>query len=87
MLAFPEMIVEAAYEAGIEVPNNFHDYDKDKYPHWFVFCQMQLGQPMPNPNSHWENAKVIAAIPDDQIKTVTPEQLCELGLQTGASIP
>jgi len=60
MLAFPEMIAPAAKEAGIKLPPDLENFDSKAYPHWQVFCRMQLGQPMPHASAHWDNAKVIA---------------------------
>lgn len=56
---------------------------KDKfietYAHWHVFCTVQLGRPMQH-GEQFENAKVIAALSDEEIKTVTLEQLINKGL-------
>jgi len=47
---------------------------------------MQLGQPLPHPAAHWENAEVIAEIPEERLKTVTPGELVEeFGFQIGYS--
>lgn len=85
MLAFPGLIAPAAEQAGIKLPKDVEDYNKTEYPHWFVFCQMQLGAPMPDPSAQWDNAKVVAAIPNDQITKVTPKQLEEVGFRIGFS--
>jgi hypothetical protein len=79
MLAFPGMLTEPAKRAGIKVPPNPEDYDKNKYPHFAVFCSMQLGRRMSSATSHWENAKVIASIPDDKIRVVTAENILGMG--------
>ena len=81
MIAFPMLLIGPAMEAGMSVPDDPDSEDKDTYPHWFVFLEMQLGRPMPSPNSHWENAKVVAGIPDENIRLVTPEDLDRLGYQ------
>ncbi len=85
MLAFPGLIAPAAERAGIKLPEDVENYNKAEYPHWFVFSQMQLGAPMPDPSAHWDNAKVVAVIPNDQITKVTPEQLEEAGFRIGLS--
>lgn len=84
MIAFPFMLFRPAEQAGMKTPTD-EEYDPNEFPHFHVFCSMQLGAPMPNPSSHWENAKVIAAIPSDQIKTVTPKDILALGFQIGRS--
>lgn len=87
MLAFPSMLEPAAREAGMAVPADPENYEAEKeaFPHFFVFCAVQLGSPMPTPTAHWENAKLIAAIPEDQIRNETGETLTERGLQIGYS--
>jgi len=87
MLAFPELIAPAATEAGIEVPPDLGNFDPEEYPHWTVFCNAQLGQPMPTPHAHWDNAKVIASISDEDIMNITVAQLIGKGLQVGFSKP
>ena len=87
MLAFPAMIAGAAEKAGMKVPEDIEEYDKSEYPHWFVFCQLQLGVPMPHASAHWDNAKVIANIPDDRIMTSTAEDIYALGFEVGFPLP
>lgn len=80
MIAFPSMLIEPAKTAGMKVPNDPDDYDAEYFPHFDVFIKYQLGRRMPAPSSHWNNAKIIAAIPDDEIKKVTLGKLAELGV-------
>lgn len=95
MIALPIGLVGPAHEAGIAVPDDpmQFDYDKaspeeqSKYVRWVLFCSAQLGQPMPSPSSHWENAKIIAQIPEDELMTITSEGLERLGFQIGYSKP
>ena len=87
MLAFPEMLISPAEKAGIKTPPNANKYDKNEYSHFHVFCTIQLGQPLPHPTAHWENAEVIAVIPMDKIQTVTWNELVDLGLQVGYPTP
>lgn len=81
MMAFPEMIVGAAIQAGIKVPEDLSEYDKQEYPHWNVYCMAQLGHRIPRCGCHWDNAKVIANITDDKIKLVTVQDLINLGFE------
>ena len=80
MIAFEGMLENPAKEAGIKVPLNVDKFNAQKYPHFKVFCNIQLGRRMPSPTSHWKNAKIIAAIPEDKIKTMTLGQILELGI-------
>jgi len=85
MLAFPEMIAPAAKEAGLKVPPDLRNFDPDEYPHWAVFCKVQLGAPMPHASAHWDNAKVVAKVAEDRIRQITPGELVGLGLAVGFS--
>lgn len=92
MIAFPGMLLGPAHEAGIKTPpdnvvDDDNKFDPQEYPHWMVFCNLQLGSSMPTPTAHWENAKVIAAIPEDKIRTMTYQDIMELGFQIGNSTP
>lgn len=79
MLAFPSMLVEPAIKAGMKVPEDSDNFDPNEYPHFQVFCLMQLGSAMPYPSVHWDNAFVIASIPEDKIKTITVLEIIALG--------
>ena len=86
MIAFPFLLIEPAVKAGIKVPENDDAVDKldqlrETHPHWFVYCTLQLGNPMPSPDSHWNNAEVIAKLSDEEIKKVTVEDLIQLGFE------
>lgn len=87
MIATPYGLISPAEKAGIKVPNDVDNYDPEEYKHFHLFLCAQLGAPMPTSTSHWENAKVIAKIPEDKIKTITAEELEDLGFQVGHSQP
>lgn len=80
MLAFPMMLIPAAKEAGMPIPEDADNFDSNEFPHFQVFCTIQLGRPMVSMDEHWVNAEVIAAIPLDEIKTVTLNDLIARGL-------
>lgn len=75
MLAFPNLLIPAAEKAGIKIPPDASDYDAMEYPHFHVFCNAQLARRMTSPDEHWHNAGIIAAIPEDKIKTITLGEL------------
>jgi len=87
MIAFPEMLLAPAEQAGMKFPDDPENYDPNEYPHFHVFSIVQLGSPMPSPTSHWTNAKVIAEIPDDKIHLVTVQDLEALGIEIGYPMP
>lgn len=81
------MLIPAAICAGISVPTNLDSFASSDYPHWSVFCLMQLGQPMPSAHAHFDNAGVVASISHDDIFTVTAEDLIARGFSIGHAIP
>ena len=91
MIAFPEMLVGPAKKAGMSTPpiEAVRDgkWDINVFPHWTVFCNIQLGSPLPSPTSHWVNAEIIAAIPEKAIKKLTFDQLVNRGVEVGFPIP
>ena len=78
MMVFPSMIAEAAKRAGMQLPEDIEEFDANQFPHWRVYCNVQLGCAVTWGN-HWENAKIIAAIPEAELKTLTYWQLEERG--------
>ena len=85
MIAFPGILAAAAEQAGMKVPPDAENFKPADYPHFHVFCTVQLGAPMPRPDAHWENAKLIASLGPRKIKTVTYQQLLDMGLLVGNS--
>lgn len=80
MIALPVMLANAAAEAGMKVPPDPDNFERDEYPHFNVLCFVQLGSSMPNPHAHFDNAKIIAAIPERAIRLVTLTDLAKLGV-------
>ena len=85
MIAFRGMLAEPARQAGILVPPDPENFDDEQYTRFAIFCIAQLGQPMPNAAAHWDNAYVVAKIPEEQLKTITFERLLGMGFQVGRS--
>lgn len=83
MFAFPSMLLPAAKEAGMKVPENADDFDKKEFPRFDVFCILQLGAFMPYPSVVWDNARVIADIKDEEMSTITTKDLIDRGLALG----
>lgn len=81
MMTFPGMIAEAAQRAGMKTPPDPDDkWNPDEFPHFQIFCNIQLARPI-TWGEHWHNAKVIAAIPENKLKTITLDDLIAKGLQ------
>lgn len=84
MLCFPSMLVSAAEAAGIKMPPSMQQideglFDKAEFPHWTLLCATQLNRPM-TPGEHFENAKVIGAMDERRVKTITMGECVELNL-------
>jgi signal recognition particle subunit SEC65 len=78
MIMFPDMIAEAAEEAGIKLPHDLEEYNPEEFPHWHVYQNVQLCRAVTWGN-HWENAKIIAKIPKENLKKITENDLREMG--------
>jgi hypothetical protein len=81
MIAFAGMLENAAKLAGISVPeepDNFEEH-RNTHPHFYVFCATQLCRPVVSPGEHWNNAKIVALVPSDRIRTITLEELISAG--------
>lgn len=80
MMILPSMLLDAAQQAGMKCPelDENETFDKEQFPHFHLFCNAQLNRPITWGN-HWNNAKIIAAIPENQVKTITWDDLDILG--------
>ena len=73
--------VNAAKKAGMKTPEDpDNGYDKEKYPHFFIYCMVQLCRRI-RWGEHWDNAVVVAKIKEEKLKTITLEQLIAMGLE------
>jgi len=80
MLVFPGMIAESARQAGMKVPADPDGkWSPEDYPHFHVFCNMQLCRSLADFGAHWDNAKVIAALSDEDVRKVTKDDLISRG--------
>lgn len=87
MIAFPDILATMAEQAGMKVPENVEEYDKAEYPHFHVYCTLQIGAPMPHTDSHWTNARIIAGLTEEQVKTYDFNDFVKAGLEIGRPIP
>lgn len=79
MFAFPGMLIGAAEKAGMKVPEDADNYEKEDYPHFWVFCTLQLGVPIEQWDAPWHNANVIAAIPEEDIRMAHAADIYDMG--------
>jgi len=79
------MIAGVAKKAGIKTPKNpDDDFDRNAYPHFFVFCEITLGRAISAGTWHsWAeyNAKIIASLSEERIKTMTLGNLVDVGVE------
>ena len=80
MIALPSVLANTADKAGIIVPEDPDNFDPEDYPHFYVFCCVQLGKAMKDPAEHFFNAKIIADLTEEQVKAVTLNELISKGL-------
>ena len=80
MITSAIILANTADASGIKVPPDPENFDKSEYPHFNVFAVVQSGAPLLTATSHWENARIIAEIPDDRINLVTMEDLINMGV-------
>ena len=87
MIAFADMLRQPALEAGFKVPEDTENYDKEEYVHFFIYAAIQLGQALPHPSAHWDNAHVVAKFTADELKTMTYQDFLDAGFEAGFPIP
>jgi hypothetical protein len=86
MIAFPGMLIGAAEKAGIKVPPNPDEFERDEFMHFFVFSTVQIGASLPYPSAPLDNAKLIAKISDEEIGQITYQELLDRGLAVGETV-
>jgi hypothetical protein len=77
--AFPEMFRTHIEDSNLKLPDSFEHYNPEEYPHFHVFMTLHLAQTI-DVFTLKDNANVIAAISDTDIKKVTIDQLVKNGL-------
>lgn len=80
MMVFPSMLVGACKKAGIKVPEDVDNYDAENFPHFSVFCTLQLCRPMVSLDEHWNNAVIISKLSKKEIETFTLTDYLAKGL-------
>lgn len=84
MITIVSGLLDAARRAGMKVPPNPDKFDKEQYPHFFVFCSLQLGRKLPYPTAHFDNALVIMSVGDEKdIKGIDAHKLLTYGFNFG----
>lgn len=77
---FPGMVARHAVDAGIKTPENPDEpFNKEEYPHFEVFCAFSVATET-NHEQMSHNAKVIAGLTEDQVKSFTLEDFDRAGV-------
>ena len=76
---------QVAQEVGIKIPIDPMVASWDAFPHYELFCAMQLNVDMPYSTAHFDNAKLIARLSPDQVESITKKQLLKMGFVVGKS--
>ena len=77
---FPGMLLNHVDKKDIKIPDDLENYNREEYPHWYVFAALHLGYTI-DVYSLKHNAKIIGQIPDDKIRTITPTDLFQMGVE------
>lgn len=83
----PHTLVPMAKAAGINLPPNLEKFDPYDFPRWHIFLTAQLGRNPPSALDVWNNARVIAEIPGEQLATTTHQSLRDAGFVGGTPYP
>lgn len=81
MIALAAALVPFAESVGMKVPKDPDNFDRNAYPHFFVYLQLQIGRPILRNRSHVENAKIITSISNAEIRKITFPELIMMGVE------
>lgn len=73
----PQALIDAAKSAGMSVPDNVVEYDKNEFPHWHFFVNIRIGRPLKDDQSHIKNAVVISKADRDHLNFLDLESRLE----------
>jgi hypothetical protein len=87
VIAFPNILASYAKDVGMSVPDDPEKFleNREEHPHFAVYCLLQLGTSMPNAMSARINAEVIAAIPVEEVTTMTLADFEARGFEHGVA--
>ena len=79
MFAFEEMFHNHIKNSGMLIPENSKTYNPFEFPHYYVFMNLHCGQTI-NTDHLYDNAKLIASIPFEELKDMTLQDFINKGL-------
>lgn len=77
------MLVAPALKAGIKVPplKEIDSFDEASYPHFALFCMIQIGRPLRTWKEQYYNAQLISKLSTKDIFELDAERLSKLDLK------
>lgn len=80
MINFNAMLVAPALRAGIKVPplKEIDSFDEASYPHFALFCMIQIGKPLSSLKDLDYNAQLISELSGQDILELDAEKLNKL---------
>jgi len=64
----------------LKIPKDTENFDSKEYPHFALFCKIQIDKPMKIDREHWHNAIAIAQIPEKKLQKITKKELRKRGV-------
>jgi len=83
MFGFPDMLKNHIENSNLKQPEDFNNYNLEEFPHFSVFMATHLCCPV-DVYALEDDANIIAAIPEDQIRAVTYGDLVEMGMSVAS---
>jgi hypothetical protein len=84
MFCFAEMLLPHIKDSKISLPEDLNVYSRRRYPHWHIFKATHLGVAI-DPSTLAGNADIVAKLTDEEVKTVTIEDLIAKGMHVSNS--
>lgn len=79
MLADIALLAVHARNAGIQVPDDLEEYDREQFVRFEVYARIQWCRPIVG-NSHVRNAEIVAALPEKKLYSIVFGDLKKLGI-------
>jgi hypothetical protein len=72
-----ESLVDYAKAAGIVVPDDLYD-TSEGFRYWNLYCDIQIERPISSKDALLYNAKMVAAISEDRLRSSEPFRFEEI---------
>jgi len=75
-----QQLIIAGIKSGISVPIDINDFDREVYPHFAVYYRLYLSILPKTYTNYFQTATVIARVPEEHIRHLTPAHFVALDL-------